>query len=82
MCPLSCGQVCSGVPGGLWGCRIICQGQVVVSPVAIGVHWEAASMLALGQPYLQYGHSTVVLGWKWDMGTLQGHLGKEEILWV
>lgn len=50
--------------------------------MAIGVHWEAASTLALGQPCPQYGHSTVVLGWKWDMGTLQGHLGKGEILWV
>lgn len=76
--PMNCGQVCSGA---LWGCRIFCQGPGDVSPVAIGVHWEAASTPALGQPYLQYGQPIVVLGWKWDMGTLQG-LGKGEILWV
>lgn len=75
--PMYCGQVCSGAPGGLWGCRTFCQGQGDVSPVAIGVHWEAASTLALGQPYLQYGHPTVVLGWKWDMGTLQGTWERE-----
>lgn len=27
-------------------------------------------------------HTTVVLGWKWDMETFQGHLGKGEILWL
>lgn len=64
-------QVCSG---GLWGCRILCQAQVVVSPEELEGTGRLPALLALGKPYLQYGHST----WCWGGGGTWGPcLGKE-----
>lgn len=58
------------------GLQCLLPGSGCCFPVAVGVHWGAASVLAPGKPDLQYGHTILVLGWKWGCGDLAGAPGK------
>lgn len=65
--PMSYGQdkqVCCGVPRGLWGCSVFCQGQVVVSQWqsectgGLPACWLQGSLISsMGTPYWYWGGS-------------------------